>query len=454
MKFEVRYPTGARHDVTLEGTLAVLGRDPSCDLVLNDVKCSRRHAVIEAGPQGMAIRDSGSANGVYVNGKRVERSVLAAGDAIRLGEIVIKVLPEDVGGTMVMEAQELEEVAPRTPTPPPPAPPGPKSLGTPLPAPAPRAREAKSPAPRTEAKHRSRPVRRAGAIERPLTATLLAVLWGLSTLLYLGGAVYLGLSREVVPWARWGGVVLLVFLAFLGAALCVGLLGSRPWARGLQIGVAVLGLANCPFSLAAVAVLVYLFRSDVRLRFSGRDWSELSDEETALLEAESAEGAFAATLIGTVLLGALASGGLLYWTHARPSADPVSSSREAAVLADLRELAAAQRNFREGTAGDCGNGFADLEGLLEPMRVIPNYRSDGPAFLNGSFKSPERHSYRFVLETEDRLPSREGCPTRAYRRYRYLATPVADGRHFLLGADGVVHVASGRPARPDDPGLE
>src|SRR5689334_1978279 len=91
VKFEVRYPPGARHDVTLEGTLAVVGRDPSCDLVLNDVKCSRRHAVIEAGPQGMAIRDSGSANGVFVNGKRIERSVLEAGDVIRLGEIVIKV---------------------------------------------------------------------------------------------------------------------------------------------------------------------------------------------------------------------------------------------------------------------------------------------------------------------------------------------------------------------------
>ena len=48
--------------------MATVGRDPSSDLVLNDPKCSRRHAVIEAGAEGITIRDSGSANGVFVNG--------------------------------------------------------------------------------------------------------------------------------------------------------------------------------------------------------------------------------------------------------------------------------------------------------------------------------------------------------------------------------------------------
>ena len=59
----------------------IVGRDPSCDLVLNDVKCSRRHAVVEAGPHGLAIRDTGSANGVFLNGKKVDRSALKEGDA-------------------------------------------------------------------------------------------------------------------------------------------------------------------------------------------------------------------------------------------------------------------------------------------------------------------------------------------------------------------------------------
>ncbi|HJS58981.1 MAG TPA: FHA domain-containing protein, partial [Vicinamibacteria bacterium] len=110
MRFEVKYPSGEPHEVELSGTVAVLGRDPSCDLVLNDARCSRRHAVVEAGPQGISIRDAGSANGIYVNGKKVERSALADGDVVRLGEVSLRVLPEEVPGTVVMAPEDLESM--------------------------------------------------------------------------------------------------------------------------------------------------------------------------------------------------------------------------------------------------------------------------------------------------------------------------------------------------------
>src|SRR5437867_751155 len=119
VKFRVQYPNASGHEVELEGTVAILGRDPSCDLVLNDVKCSRRHAVVEAGPQGLAIRDTGSANGVFLNGKKVDRSALSEGDVFRLGDILLTVLPEDMPGTLVMGPEELGA----TPAPPKPAPP-------------------------------------------------------------------------------------------------------------------------------------------------------------------------------------------------------------------------------------------------------------------------------------------------------------------------------------------
>jgi hypothetical protein len=154
VKFEVRYPTGASHEVELSGTVAVLGRDPASDLVLNDAKCSRRHAVVEAGPDGLAIRDAGSANGVFVNGKKVERSPLVAGDVVRLGEVTLKVLAEEVAGTLVMAAEDIEDFggtrpvqpapdvsAPpppaKAPAPPPPPPPVVSSAPTPLPPKAP-----------------------------------------------------------------------------------------------------------------------------------------------------------------------------------------------------------------------------------------------------------------------------------------------------------------------------
>lgn len=140
MRFEVRYPTGAHHEVELSGTLAALGRDPSSDLVLNDPKCSRRHAVIEAGPDGMAIRDAGSANGIYVNGKKVERAKLADGDEVRLGDVVVKVLPEDVPGTLVMAPEDLDEMGATRPPKPAPAVPAPPPPSTParVAAPAPK----------------------------------------------------------------------------------------------------------------------------------------------------------------------------------------------------------------------------------------------------------------------------------------------------------------------------
>src|SRR5207245_7254904 len=96
----------------LHATAARLSRDPSCDLVTNDVKCPHRHAVVEPGPQGLASRDTGSANGVFLNGKKVDRSALSERDVFRLGDVLLTVLPEDMPGTLVMGPEELEK-APR-----------------------------------------------------------------------------------------------------------------------------------------------------------------------------------------------------------------------------------------------------------------------------------------------------------------------------------------------------
>lgn len=111
MRFEIRYPTGATHEVELQGTIAILGRDPSCDLVINDVKCSRRHAVMEAGPDGLVVRDSGSANGVFVNGRKIDRVALKEGDEVKLGDVTLIVLPEEVAGTLVMAPDEYGGVS-------------------------------------------------------------------------------------------------------------------------------------------------------------------------------------------------------------------------------------------------------------------------------------------------------------------------------------------------------
>ena len=63
----------------------VFGRDASCDVVVAQNEVSRRHAEIVPGEQGYMLRDT-SANGVYVNGERVQGSAkLARADIVRIG---------------------------------------------------------------------------------------------------------------------------------------------------------------------------------------------------------------------------------------------------------------------------------------------------------------------------------------------------------------------------------
>jgi hypothetical protein len=67
-------------------TGAVIGRSRDCDIVLSDGNVSRRHAEVVSTPEGWAVKDLGSTNGVLLNGRRVEGSgPLRPGDRIELG---------------------------------------------------------------------------------------------------------------------------------------------------------------------------------------------------------------------------------------------------------------------------------------------------------------------------------------------------------------------------------
>lgn len=69
-----------------------IGRLSSAHLCLDDEKVSRIHSVIEVSPDGaLSIIDMGSVEGTFVNGKRVNKGVLAFGDEIKVGETTIKV---------------------------------------------------------------------------------------------------------------------------------------------------------------------------------------------------------------------------------------------------------------------------------------------------------------------------------------------------------------------------
>jgi pSer/pThr/pTyr-binding forkhead associated (FHA) protein len=62
-----------------------IGRAPDCDVFLNDVTVSRRHARMLKSEAGVTIIDDDSLNGTYVNDTCVSTAVLHDGDHVRIG---------------------------------------------------------------------------------------------------------------------------------------------------------------------------------------------------------------------------------------------------------------------------------------------------------------------------------------------------------------------------------
>jgi hypothetical protein len=70
----------------------VLGRGSDCDVrIADDDAVSRRHAEVAVRAGECLIRDLGSCNGTFVNGRLVERARLRRGDVLLLGETEVRV---------------------------------------------------------------------------------------------------------------------------------------------------------------------------------------------------------------------------------------------------------------------------------------------------------------------------------------------------------------------------
>jgi len=64
----------------------LIGRSPECEIFLDDVTVSRRHAELDREGDTFTIRDLGSLNGTYVNRKRIDSIVLEDGDEVQVGK--------------------------------------------------------------------------------------------------------------------------------------------------------------------------------------------------------------------------------------------------------------------------------------------------------------------------------------------------------------------------------
>lgn len=75
---------GARY--LLDTDITTVGRHPEADIFFDDVTVSRRHSEITRAGSAFEIVDQRSLNGTYVNGERVDRSVLVDGSELRIGK--------------------------------------------------------------------------------------------------------------------------------------------------------------------------------------------------------------------------------------------------------------------------------------------------------------------------------------------------------------------------------
>ena len=75
---------GEHFKLDLERT--TIGRSPECDVFLDDVTVSRRHAVVMRHGDLFTIEDQGSLNGTFVNRRRIETGELEEDDELQIGK--------------------------------------------------------------------------------------------------------------------------------------------------------------------------------------------------------------------------------------------------------------------------------------------------------------------------------------------------------------------------------
>ena len=84
------FVTRGKQEFMLELGETLFGRDPAAGVCIDHPSVSRRHASLSIGADGAVLRDLGSRNGTFLNGRRVEGSVkIESGAIIGLGPITL-----------------------------------------------------------------------------------------------------------------------------------------------------------------------------------------------------------------------------------------------------------------------------------------------------------------------------------------------------------------------------
>ncbi len=72
-----------------------IGRGDEADITLHDPVCSRIHAAIRYWDDIFVVRDMGSKNGTFLNGRRIDVAKLSPGDVLTIGNTELHAAAEE-----------------------------------------------------------------------------------------------------------------------------------------------------------------------------------------------------------------------------------------------------------------------------------------------------------------------------------------------------------------------
>jgi len=117
MRFEFTVRSGKEMGRTIavnSGQSITLGRLKGCDVVVDDEAASRRHCTITAREDAVVVADLQSANGTFVNEKRINTVELSKGDKIRIGSTVIELADSMASASEVRKPDAKPGISPST----------------------------------------------------------------------------------------------------------------------------------------------------------------------------------------------------------------------------------------------------------------------------------------------------------------------------------------------------
>ncbi len=108
---------GEKRRFPISHDVLTIGRGEGCDLRIPLGEVSRRHCSLIKSDDGLQIQDIGSSNGTFVNGKRIQETILRPGDQIRIGSLrfIVQINGEPTEDNLEAFTTAAGQTAPETP---------------------------------------------------------------------------------------------------------------------------------------------------------------------------------------------------------------------------------------------------------------------------------------------------------------------------------------------------